>query len=128
MRRGRESREHLGRADVRSAEHADFAVRVGKRRRPFDRIVAIEALVFEWIEITIRCVAPARVLDDHHISASRRAISEIRRAGLVVRRALEQYWKFSVGFGAIDVGAQRDAVARLHYDAALNVYLRGQYR
>ena len=68
--------QHLRRADVRAAEHADLAVRIGKRRRPFDGVVAVLRLVLERIELSLRVEPSTHVLLDDDI-ARRREIASL---------------------------------------------------
>ena len=71
MRRMRNRRQHLGRAHIRSAPHADFAVRIRQRRRPFHGVVTIVRFVLERVPLSVRGVAAADVLNDDDVSRRR---------------------------------------------------------
>src|SRR5207253_8629017 len=57
-------REPLRRTDIGAAVHPDPAIRPRLRGGPFDRVIAVLRLVAEWIELALRGVAAACVLDD----------------------------------------------------------------
>ena len=67
----RDRRQHLRRAHVRTAEHSHFAVRIGKRRGPFHGVVSVVRLIHERVELSVRSISAADVLNDHHKSTLR---------------------------------------------------------
>ena len=109
--------EHLRGSDVGSAEHADFAVGVGKRGGPLDGVVAVVGLVLEGIPLALGGVAAADVLHDDEVSAGGGGAAEFGGVVLVIGRALEEDGIFAIAGGMVDVGVEGDAVAGLHGDA-----------
>src|SRR5213078_3134145 len=77
MRRLGDRGEHLRGAHVRCAEHADFAVRVRECRGPFYSVVAVAALIVEWVPVTVGGVAPAHILNDDYIAEPGRSHAEL---------------------------------------------------
>ena len=120
MGRRRDRRQELRRADVGTAKHADFAVRVRQRRGPFDGVVAVVQFVLEGVELALGLITAANVLCDDDVAAGRAAHAELESSGFVVRRSREQHGKFTGGFRAVDVGAQSHAVAHLRGDVPLD--------
>ena len=117
----RDGGEHLSGADVRSADHADFAVRIRERGGPLDGVVTVIAFVLEGIPFAFGSEAAADVLNDDDVAKRRGPHAELGFAGaFVVRRALEEDRELTVGFGAVDVGAESDAVARFHGDVVFD--------
>ena len=116
MRRVRDRRKHLGCANIRSAKHSDFAIRIRQRCRPFDSVVPVIGLVLEGVPLALGRVAPAHIFKYDHISARRALQAKINAVVLVVRRALQQDRKFSVGLGPKDVRLERDAIMHFHFD------------
>ena len=122
--------QHLGRPDVGPSEHADLAVRIGQGRRPLHGIVAVPPLAAERVELALRVVPPARVLEHDHVTVRR---EQDPRPGLraVVGRALEQDGKLPGSVGPVDVGHEAHAVphghahARLHRDPVVSHRHRG---
>ncbi len=82
--------EHQRSADVRSAEHANFAVRMRQRRGPLHRVVAVVHLVLEGVPLALGGVAAAHILDHDHEAARDSLAREVGAAVLVVGCALEQ--------------------------------------
>ncbi len=118
--RGRDGREHLRRAHVRAAEHADFAVGVGQAGGPLDGIVAILAFVAERIEFALRIEASASVLNDDDIAVGGHCRRRTSAARPIVRRALEQHGKLALRLGLVNVGGKFDAVPHGHGDTRVN--------
>ena len=69
VRRMGDGGEHLGRTHVGPAKHPDFAVRVGKRRRPLHGVVAVVGFVQEWVPFAFGSIAAANILNEDHIPA-----------------------------------------------------------
>ena len=122
MGRVRDRGEHLRGADVGAAGHADFAVRIGKSGGPFDSVVAVGDFVAEGVELAVGGVAAADVLHDHDVAVRGDLIGGCcgPADAFVVGRAHQDDGEFSFGFGAVDVGAESDAVAGFHVDAGLD--------
>src|SRR5208283_4966789 len=125
-----DSCEHLRRAHIRGAHHAHLAIRIRKRRSPFDRIVAVGLLVFEGIPFSLRSVAAANILNDDNVTA--RDHLEDGCYGpvhaFVIWSAHEDDRKCIGRLGAINVGIEGNAVARLHEYVVLNKDLAGNQR
>ena len=71
--RSRACRQHLRRPDVGPAEHTDSPVGSLERRRPLDGVEAVARLVAEGIELALRVVSPARVLENDDVPVRREA-------------------------------------------------------
>src|SRR5208337_341547 len=113
--------EHLRGADVGTAEHADFAVGIWKSGDPLNGVITIFGFVDEGIPVALRGVAATHILDHHDVAARGGRVCEIDApAEFVVGSAPEEDGKFSVGVGAIDIGAKRNAIAHFHENVALD--------
>ncbi len=110
--------EHLRRAHVRSAEHADFAIGVRQSCRPLHRVVAVVDLVLEGVPLTLGGIAATDVLHDDHEASGDSMAREVGGIVLVIGRALQKDREGSFAGGTIDVGLERDTVAGLHRDVA----------
>ena len=75
----------------RSRRTSDLAVRIGQRRRPLHRVVAVVGFVLERVPLALRGVAPADVLDDDDVAAGGALHPEAAVTVLVVGRALQQH-------------------------------------
>ena len=120
MRRRGNGGQILRGPDVGTAKHSDLAIRIRKRRGPFHRVVTILRFELEGIPIAFRGVAAADILRDHHVTSRRGLQAELHVAFFVIRRAHQQHRELAVGFGAVDVRAQSDAVAHLCRDVLLH--------
>src|SRR5262245_10964922 len=97
---------------IGATDHADLAVAPGLGGDPVERIVAIGALLMEWIELAFRRVAPADVLHHHDVSAIDESLVAGRdRHTLVVWSALEDHWRAQFSRGKEYVGGQAHSVA-----------------
>src|SRR5258708_2890806 len=124
MRRRGDGGQHLRGAHVRSAEHADFAIRIRQRRGPFDGVVAVLAMMLERNPSARGGKTAAHILHDDDVAERSGSCTEIA-AGLVVGRAREQHGKLAIGLGPVNIGTERDTVARFHGDAALDGHFIG---
>ena len=106
--------QHLRRSDVRAAEHADLPVRIGKRRRPFDGVVAVLRLVLERIELSLRVEPSTYVLLDDDIARRREIASLLPSAAPIVRRALEKGGEAALASRPVDVRDEDHAITGLH--------------
>ena len=117
--------QHLRGAHVRPAPHADLSVGVRQRGRPLHGVVSVLRLVPERIELALGVEAAPHVLPDHHVTGGGQAAGLPDAPFPVVGRSLEQRGVAAVGLGAIDVGHEGDAVARLHLYADLDLQAVG---
>src|ERR1039457_4181071 len=120
MRRMADGRQHLGGTHVGAAEHADFAVGMGKGSRPLDGVVTVVNLVFERIPLAFGGVATAHILNDDDEAAQGATTAEVGGIVFVVGGAGEEDGIGSGGGWLIDVRMEGDAIAGLHGDVALN--------
>ena len=122
-------RVHLRRVRLRvravgGAEHADVARRVGERRRPLDRVVAVGGVeVVVLRERALRFVPPAHVLQHDHVAALDEVQAALHQPAtlLAVGSALQQDRqplgdRHAVPCGPIHVGGEADPVAHRHHD------------
>ena len=118
--------EPLGGADVGEAVHADLAARARQGGGPLDRVVAVLHLVPERVELALRGVGAAHVLDDDDVAlggvVGGRAVDVGLRRGLVVGQAHQDDRVGAVLPRAVDVGQQHGAVAHggRHVELALH--------
>ena len=129
-RLGRERRRgKLGRGRIATAEHAHLAVHVWECREPGDGIAAVGRLVMRPGD-AVRGVAPPGILHRHDVTARGEPLEErdLSRRRFRVGRSLEQRREASWGFGAIDVGAQDDAVRHRRLDVLLDANRIGHRR
>ena len=112
-------RQHLGGANVRSAEHPDFAIGIRQRRRPLDRVITVVGFVLERVPLAFGGVAAAHVLKNDHKAARSALQAEIHAIVFVIRRALQQHRELAVGGGTVNIGSKRHAIAHLHGDIPL---------
>ena len=119
--RVRRGGQHLRRADVGAAPHADPSVGVRERGRPLDGVEAVVGFVPERIELAFGVEPAAHVLPDHHVAGGGERTRLADAALPVVRRALEQRGEAAFRVGPVHVGHEGDAVAGLHLDADLDL-------
>ena len=116
--------EHLRGADIGTAQHADLAVRMRQCGGPLHRVVAIIDLVLEGVPLAVGGVAAAHILHHHHEAARNCLGRKFSGSVLVVGGPLQKHRERTLADWAIDVGLERDAVARLHRDVVLEEDLR----
>src|SRR5262245_41843576 len=96
MRRNRHRRQHLSSANVRAAKHPDSAIRLVQLSRPFHCVVTVRTFIAERIKVSAGIESSTRVLHDDDITMCGQFVGLLSPARSVVRRALEQDWKFFV--------------------------------
>src|ERR1039457_5729123 len=89
-------------------------------REPLDRVVAIFRFMLEWIPFAFRRESPAHILRNTNISCRSHAHTRSQIAGFVVRSSCEYNRKLAIGLRAINIRAQRDAIAHFHRGATLD--------
>ena len=120
----------LGVRGVGKPERADFAVAPWLLSQPFHGVVPVGTVGCVLGKPALGCVAPTAVLDNHHITAGsekiRLQVPDL--GGFVVRRALEQYRKWSVQPAPVlsrkvNVRSQSNTVAHIDVHVALGFEL-----
>src|ERR1700693_1500091 len=116
-------REPLYGARVGKAEGADCAARPRLARGPLDGVKTVAPFVAVGVELTVRVVAPAHILDDDGVAARdgpRECLVSLLRAVFAVRRAVNEHGITRLTSRPQDVRAKDDSVAHGHSDVALN--------
>ncbi len=105
---------------VRTAHHADLAVRPRLARDPVQRVVAVRRLLFERLERALRFVTPAHVFHHHRVAVVHEGLV-IRRdaSALPVRRAHQNGRHSGILGGQKNVGRQVHSVAHRNRHAQL---------
>src|SRR5208337_4561794 len=70
--------------------------------------------------LAFRGIAAAHILHDHHEAARDSLSPKVAGVVLVIRSALEQYGKAAIARGAVDIGAEGDAITGFHGNVALD--------
>src|SRR5580658_5510111 len=125
MRRMPEGREELRCSDIRGAEHANFAIRVGLSSDPLDRVVTILGFMKKGVPAAIRGVAATHILQEDDVAARCGALGKIdviTPRGAAVGSALEEDRKLAFRIRTKDVSAKGDAVAHSHGDIAFDLH------
>src|SRR5262249_57151212 len=102
--------------------HSHLAVRPWLRRRPLHAVVAILDVVVERLPAALRFMTPAHILEDEYIAAAgeeQRLLIGTRITLRAVRRAGEQYRKFAILGGAVNLGVELRAIAHRHGDLVI---------
>ena len=114
-----DGRAVTGEAQIGDAGHGDPPIRPARRRRPFDRIEGVVVFTDGQLEAALGAVTAAHILGNADIAAPGQVAQQSRcriEAGVhVVGTAQQQHRMAAVADGAVDMGAQGDAIAHRHH-------------
>jgi hypothetical protein len=121
-RRGLRAGQPLVVAQIRAAYRRHLPIRPGLLRGPFNRVVAVLALIAERLPLPARFEPAADILRNRHIAA----LGDLDHAGVhaialrPVRRARHRHRKFPRAVGPINVRVKNHAVAHPHRNMAVH--------